>query len=220
MPTVKSHRLLQQAVQLGEDWRIPVHTQIRVAHDVAGAILETVKERHIDLVLMGWKGNTSTPGRVFSRVVDTVIRQAACDVVLVKLNYQKGFKRWLLPMAGGPNSSQAIQLLPALTTLSSSPAIKLYQVFKPTESQPDTTLLDNCVRFLQPRISGKVTATPVCASSVPEAVIDCAQQDLSDVIILGASRESLLKQAINGNIPENISRRSNCTVILVRSATA
>ncbi|MBD2240019.1 chloride channel protein [Aulosira sp. FACHB-113] len=218
--TAKSHRLLQQAVQLGKDCRIPVHTQIRVAHDVAGAILETVKERHIDLVLMGWKGNTSTPGRVFSRVVDTVIRQAACDVVLVKLNDHKGFERWLLPMAGGPNSSQAIQLLPALTTLSSSPAIKLYQVFKPTESQPDTTLLNRYLRFLEPRVSGKVTATPVCASSVPEAVIDCAQQDCSDVIILGASRESLLKQAINGNIPENISRRSNCTVILVRSATA
>ncbi|WP_096602308.1 chloride channel protein [Calothrix sp. NIES-2100] len=218
--TIKSHHLLQQAVQLGEDWRIPVHTQIRVAHDVAGAILETVKERHIDLVLMGWKGNTSTPGRVFSRVVDTVIRQAACDVVLVKLNDQKGFKRWLLPIAGGPNSSQAIQLLPALSSLSSSPAIKLYQVFPPTESKPDTTLLDNCVRFLKPRVSGKVTATPVRASSVPDSVIDCAQQDHSDVIILGASRESLLKQAINGNIPENISRRSNCTVILVRSATA
>ncbi|MEA5502566.1 chloride channel protein [Halotia wernerae UHCC 0503] len=217
--TTKSHRLLQQAKKLGKNLRIPVHTQIRVAHDVAGAVLETVKERHIDLVLMGWKGSTATPGRVFSRVVDTVIRQAACDVVLVKLDEKRAFDRWLLPLAGGPNSNQAIQLLPALTSLSSSPKIKLCQVFQPTESTPDTTLLENSVRFLQTRVSGSVIASPVCASSVTEAVIECAAQDQSDVIVLGASRESLLQQVIKGNIPENISRMSSCTVILVRSAT-
>jgi chloride channel protein, CIC family len=36
------------------------------------------------------------------------------------------------------------------------------------------------------------------------------------VILLGASRESLLQQAIKGNIPEAIARNSPCTVILVR----
>jgi len=218
--TTASTQLLSQAQYLREKWRIPVHTQIRVAHDVAGAILETVKERHIDLVLMGWKGSTSTPGRVFSRVVDTVIRQAACDVVLAKLNGKRTFDRWLVPMAGGPNSSRAVQLLPALASLSSSPEIKLCKVFQLSESTPDTTCLDTSIRFLQRQVSCKVIATPVHASSVPEGVIQCAEKDHSDVIILGASREGLLQQTILGNIPETISRKSDCTVILVRSATA
>ncbi|MDZ8035768.1 MAG: chloride channel protein [Nostoc sp. DedQUE08] len=213
----KSLQLLQRAILLGEEWRIPVHTEIRVAHNVAGAILETVKERHIDLVLMGWKGNTSTPGRVFSRVVDTIIRQAGCDVILAKLDDKRSFDRWLLPMAGGPNSSQAIKLLPALASLSTSPQIKLCQVFQPTNSIPDTTLLDKSARFLQRRVSGKVMATPVRANSVSEAVLNCAKLDNSDVIVLGASRESLLQQAIQGNIAENISRKSNCTVIMVKT---
>ncbi len=213
----KSLQLLQRAILLAEEWRIPVHTQIRVAHNVAGAILETVKERHIDLVLMGWKGSTSTPGRVFSRVVDTIIRQAPCDVILAKLDDKRSFDRWLLPMAGGPNSSQAIKLLPALACLSTSPQIKLCQVFQPANSLTDTTLLDKSVHFLQRRVSGKVTATPVRANSVSEAVLKCAELDNSDVIVLGASRESLLQQAIQGNIAENISRKSNCTVIMVKT---
>ncbi|MBW4635524.1 MAG: chloride channel protein [Iphinoe sp. HA4291-MV1] len=216
--TTNSFRLLNQAVQLGEEKQIPVHTQVRVAHDVAGAILETVKERHIDLVFMGWKGSTSTPGRVFSRVVDTVIRQAACDVVLVKLNGKRIFNRWLVPIAGGPNSRQALQLLPALASLSVTPEIKLCQVFQPNGSAPDTTVLEKSVRFLKRKVSGKVIATPVRASSVPEALIEFAEKDHSDVIVLGASREKLLQQAIKGNIPETISRKSHCTVILVRSA--
>ncbi|ARV59142.1 chloride channel protein [Nostocales cyanobacterium HT-58-2] len=215
--STKSHDLLRRAILLGQKWCIPVHTQIRVAHNVAQAILESVKERHIDLVLMGWKGNISTPGRFFSRVVDTVIRQAACDVVLAKLDNKPTFNRWLLPMAGGPNSRQAIQLLPALTSLSTSPQITLCQVFQPTEAMPDTTLLEKSLHFLECRVNGKVLATPVQSNSVAEAVLECAEQDNSDVIILGASRESLLKQVMQGNIPEKISRKSHCTVIMVRT---
>jgi chloride channel protein, CIC family len=84
--TVASRRLLSHAQHLGRNWQIPVHTQIRVAHDPAQAILETIKERHIDITLMGWKGRTFTPGKIFGDVVDTVLRQAACSVVFVKLD--------------------------------------------------------------------------------------------------------------------------------------
>src|SRR5579883_1257106 len=218
--TAISDHLLSQAQKMREEGHIPVHIQIRVAHDVAGAILETVKERHIDLVLMGWKGRTSTPGRVFSRVVDTVIRQAACDVVLAKLSSKRTFDRWLVPVAGGPNSSRAVQLLPALASLSSLPEINLCKVFQPTAFNSDTTCLNKSIHFLQRKISCKINATSISANSVPEGVIQCAQKDNSDVIILGASREGLLQQTIQGNIPETISRKSDCTVILVRSATA
>jgi CIC family chloride channel protein len=83
--TAKSRRLLRQAEVLGKKWKIPIHTQIRVAHDISLAILETINDRHIDILLMGWKGTTTTPGRIFGNVVDTVIRQATCEIVLVKL---------------------------------------------------------------------------------------------------------------------------------------
>jgi len=52
-----------------------------------------------------------------------------------------------------------------------------------------------------------------------EAVVDMAEKNQCDVIVLGASREGLLQQAIQGNIPESIARDSKCTVILVRKAT-
>ncbi|NKB18567.1 MAG: CBS domain-containing protein, partial [Pseudanabaena sp. CRU_2_10] len=80
--TVASRRLLNHAQHLGRNWQIPIHTEIRVAHDPAQAILETIKERRIDITLMGWKGSTFTPGKIFGDVVDTVLRQAACSVIL------------------------------------------------------------------------------------------------------------------------------------------
>ncbi|MGB3207639.1 MAG: chloride channel protein, partial [Crinalium sp.] len=139
--TTKSRRLLRQAERWGRQWDIPIHTQIKVAQDVAQAILETIKERHIDLIVMGWNGNASKSGRILGSVVDTIIDRASCDAVLVKLgekthhlnNYlglenttsnqnnsskksasnihTSQWNRWLIPTAGGPNTQQALELL-------------------------------------------------------------------------------------------------------------
>ncbi|BAZ68617.1 MAG: chloride channel protein [Pelatocladus maniniholoensis HA4357-MV3] len=212
-------RLLRQAMRLGQAWDVPVHTQIRVAHDLSEAILQTIKDRHINLVLMGWKGSTTTPGRVFSRVVDTIIRQAACEVVLVKLQDQSNFDRWLVPVAGGPNSQQAIALLPALTSLSKTPTVNLCQVFEPDETKPDTTSVNKAAHFLEQRLDGMVKIAPIHATSIADAILKSAKRHNTDVIILGASREGLLQQVVHGNIPATISRNSQQTVILVRAAS-
>jgi len=233
--TTKSRRLLRQAEMTAKKWGIPVHTQIRVAHDAAQAILETIKTEHIDLIVMGWNADTPTRGRIFGHVVDTIIRQAACEVVVVKLGYstsingflsfnnkteltndQVTFNRWLLPTAGGPNAEEAIQLLPALCKLSNDCEVRITQVFSKSQSLPDTKGLEKAAKFLTHRINNPVITIPVCAASVTEAVIDIACKDQCDAIILGASREGLLQQAIKGNIPEAIARGCHCTVILVR----
>ncbi|MFQ4141130.1 chloride channel protein [Chlorogloeopsis sp. ULAP02] len=228
--TAKSRRLLRNAEVLGKKWNIPVHTQIRVAHDAAQAILETITERHIDLILMGWKGSTSTPGRIFGDVVDTVIRQATCEVVLVKLGQGEvsassqtsppQFNRWLVPMAGGPNARMAIKLLPALVTLGQNPKIRLTRVFKPSELEPDMRVLEEAIRQLVRRrkLSSTVIAAPIEADSVSEGVINLVKTEGYDVVVLGASREGMLQQVIKGNIPEAIASGVDSTVILVRGA--
>ncbi|BAZ14118.1 Cl- channel voltage-gated family protein [Calothrix sp. NIES-4071] len=218
IPMKAGLNLMRRAMHLARTSNIPLHTQIKVVHNLSQAILETVKDRDINLVLMGWKGSTNTPGRVFSRVVDTVIRQAACDVVLVKLNDHSHFENWLVPMAGGPNAQQAIKLLPALTSLSKTPTVKLCQVFEPSQT-PDTTKLNKAANFLKQRLHTTVGVTPLTAHKVPEAVLDCAKRNNCDVIMLGASREAILQQAVHGSIPNTISRKSEQNLILVRAAS-
>lgn len=237
--TTKSRRLLRQAEVLGKKWKIPIHTQIRVAHDVAQAILETISDRHINLMLMGWKGNTDTPGRIFGNVVDTVIRQATCEVMLVKLGTAHFpltvnpllplhtefpnplFNNWLIPMAGGPNAWLAIKLLPALVTLGNDPKIRLTRVFHPDEIKPDMKVLEDAIRQIIRRrhqLYTTVIAEAVKAESVSEGVINLVNKEHYDVVVLGASREGMLQQAIKGNIPEAIASGVESTVILVRGA--
>jgi CIC family chloride channel protein len=233
--TTRSRRLLRMAEKLGRDWEIPVHTQIRVSHDAAQAILETIKERHINLIFMGWKAEPPTsPGRVFGSIIDTLIRQAPCDLVLVKLGHRSeiqddgntvascplpvAWKHWLVPIAGGPNSSYALQLLPTLATLADKPTLKVVQVFPPSTGVPDTSGLDKATYFLNHKLPCNVVAIPIRSYSVSEAVTHLAHAEQCDVVVLGASREGLLQQVVHGNIPEAIARGVNGTVILVRRA--
>jgi chloride channel protein, CIC family len=225
--TVLAEKLLRQARNLGLAWKVPVHTQIRVAHSLSTAVLGTIESEHINLALMGWKGGKVTPEWIFNRLVDPVIQQANCELVLVKYNGRDRFDRWLVPMAGGPNATLAIALLPALTTLSRQPQVHLCQVFEPTDGTPDLTILDRAANLLQPALGGRacqndnraaIKTVPLCGNSIPDAVLSYARQESTEAIVLGASRAGILQQVVNGNIPAAISQGSDRTVILVRGS--
>lgn len=214
-------QLLHQAFQLGQAAQVPVHRQIRVAHDASAAILEAIDSQYIDLVLMGWKGNALMPDWIFGRVVDPIVDRAPCDLMLVKIGktaLTKGanFDRWLVPMAGGPNAQRAIELLPALTAMSTNAAVELCQVFSPHEATPDATQLEVTARMLERQISGTVKVTPIVAAAIVPAIIELATKQHCDAIVLGISRKHLLQQAIGGNIPETIARLNDRITILVR----
>jgi chloride channel protein, CIC family len=239
-----SRQLLERATTQGKILDIPVHTQIRVAHDPATTILETIKERHIDLLCMGWQGKTSTPGRIFGNTVDTAIGQAPCPVVLIKLGKKLQYSsqlsatnefltpqsameamlrltnlnRWLVSISGGPNMQYALKLLPALVSLSRDPEIYLCQFFNPTNSQPNLDNLDTAANFVREHLGTPTTIIPLYSDAIATTAIDLATEKQCDVIILGASREGLLHQTIQGNIPEAIASGSDCTVIVVRAA--
>ncbi len=235
--TTLSRRMLTQAVQQAQPWGVSIHTQIRVANTVDQAILDTIKTRHIDLLLMGWKGSTSTPDRIFGDVVDAMIHKADCDVVLVKMGVGfgtdapttaptpsmqalwqlMGMNRWLVSIAGGPNSQQALHLLPALVSLCKEPEVSLCQVFE-DDADLEAPLLTEGALWLEQRLQRPILTLPVCSKFIAEAVITLAAQEQSDVVVVGASREGLLQQAMHGNIPEAIARHCPCTVILVRKA--
>ncbi|NEO29864.1 MAG: universal stress protein [Symploca sp. SIO3C6] len=231
--TTKSRKLLQEAQQLGQNWNISIHTQIRVSHDTAQAILETINERHINLILMGWKGLPSkNPGRIFGSIVDTLIRQAPCELVLVKLGQKDrrlskettvpfcslplAWYRWLVSIAGGPPSNHVLKIMPALLAMSKAPEILVTQVFPSSTLTPDTTALKQAKNLLNQQVNVQVEAIAAFSNSVSEGVIKLASELKCDVVVLGASREGLLQQVIKGNIPEAIARGVDTTVILLR----
>lgn len=218
--TTKGRRILQKAVRYGKQHQVSVHTQIRVAQDVAQAILETEQQEHINLLLMGWQGQFFTGGQLGNQTVRTILRQAKSQVLVIRpaANFRGGeIHRWLIPVAGGPNAQQAIQLLPALTPISSTSAIKLFQVYPPTSDIPDQAPLDHYMEYLKQECANSViTHTQICAHNVADAIVELARLQQTDIIVIGASPTGFLQQALNGNLPMTIAQGTDATVILVR----
>ncbi len=223
-----SRQLMHRLERWGRKHNIPLHTQVRVANDTAGAILETIGQEHINLLLMGWKGETLSSESIFSNVVDTMIAQASCELMLVKLGTTPhsfplnlaGKGRWLIPTAGGSNIKRAMKFLPALADLYTQPSypqIELCQVYNSTGQKQNFDRLKPTAYAIADQVDRPVSTLLIRDNSVPDAVFRLHYEREYDLIILGASSESLLQNAIRGNIPEAIARKTDTTVIIVRS---
>jgi len=196
---------------------IPTHFQVRVAHEVGRTLLEVIKERHIDLVLMGWYQQTLTPGRVIGGVVDTLVRQAPCQVIVVRPGRNLILNRWLIPTAGGPNAQVATDLLPGLLTLGQNSEVRLCSICHPVEGKCLTPHhMSKMAEDLEAKIHRPVHTHVVTSESVAEAIVGLSRKYWSDVILMGASRENLMSQVLRGNIPLEIAQNTDITVILLR----
>ena len=223
--TSMAKNLLSSAMGLGQVWEVPVHTQIRLAHDQSEAILEVIRDYHINLMLMDGKVNPKAIGNRFNRLVDIVVRHADCDVMLVKLSIQKNFERWLIPIMGaGFNANKTIQFLPSLLKLGHKPMITFCQVFDLDSKNPHPIALeylDKAAYLAKMLFNVEIVTAPIdggsTGNSIARAILEYAQQDGSDVIVLETTKEEIVHQGMQENILNNISYYSNQTVILLRA---
>lgn len=231
-----SLELFRRVAMAAQTRRVSIHTQVRVAHDIGQTILEVARDRKIDLLLIGWYGISKSSERIFGHTVDTALEQADCDVMFVKFSdrLQKAnpfnqefrkphisFNRWLVPITGDSNGENVIQLLPDLISMSPYPEVCLCQIFSPMDEKQQASNLEQYADLLYKSLQFKVDTVSVCAKSVTDAIVDLANQERSDVIILEASHEGILHQILHGNVSEAIARNknmSNRTIIIFRKA--
>ncbi|MBD2176353.1 chloride channel protein [Pseudanabaena sp. FACHB-1998] len=229
-----SLELFQKASTAAANRQVSLHTQVRISHDIGQTILEVVSDRPTDLLMIGWHGTQASTERIFENIVNQVVKQATCDLMLVKFSdrlhrsnpfsqeFKKpniSFNRWLIPISGGANTASTLMLLPDLLSLAPYPEICLCQVFAPNDEDYDPRQLEECAHNLYQSLRFTVRQISICSKSVADAIVDLAEQERSDVIMLGASHESFLQQLVHGNIPEAIARHSDQTIVIVRRAT-
>jgi chloride channel protein, CIC family len=225
--TDAERQLMQQLEDWGKASGISLHTQIRVATDISEAILETITREQIDLLLMGWKGKSSGIESIFGNVVDSLIQQASCDLMLIKLGtaphafpQQLGLRhKWLIPTTGGDRINKLLTILPALANLPHiAPKIQLCQVSSGNLGQHYTTDFEQAVELVKNILNYRISPLLIPGDSVSKAVIELTQHKKYSLVVLGASNEGLLQNVISGNIPEAIAHYANSTVIIFRSS--
>jgi amino acid transporter/nucleotide-binding universal stress UspA family protein len=211
--------IIRQALEHAKDLDVPVSSLVSVAHHAGRAILETARSHSCNLILLGWKGYTTTAQKILGEDADAVVSHAKCDIMLAKLppTIPLGGGRILLPTAGGPHARAAEQYAVAISKQLSG-SISVCNIADPgimgatrieTEERLDQAM-KRVRRLGAPRVDSKLILNESVSTGILEASADY------DLIVLGATRESFYPQMLFGSIPERIARQSDKPVIMVK----
>jgi len=210
-----SRSLLERAMTQASEEGFAIQPISRVARSVAQGILDTAHEEDVNLIVLGWLGDTRSFGASMGPIIDTVIRDAPCDVTVVKGREWGQIDKILVPTAGGPNSARAARLAMLLSESYGSQVTALY--VQSGQTTPER-MEENRRRIAQTLAGLEFSRPPeqkvIIADNVIEGIVEEAAA--YDLVLLGASEEAMFDRFVFGSIPQQIAARLPKTVIMVK----
>ena len=214
----REQAILDLALHKAIELDVPTTSLIRVGHDAARAILETAQERHCDLIVLGWKGQASKTRHILGEVTDVVVNNARADIMLAKLADDQIPKKLLLPTAGGDHAVRAEELA-GLIAKAQGGSLTIATVFAPDASEEwrisETERLNAARdRIMEGAGFDDVSVEIIEHRDIAEGIVAAGRDH--DAIVVGAARKSFSRQVLFGNIPEEVAKASERTVIVVK----
>ncbi|QLG63959.1 amino acid permease [Halorarum salinum] len=211
--------VLDRAMEIGEEANVPIGGTIRIGHDVAQAILNTIEHGDVDAVLLGWRGRSRRQDFVFGSNVDEVITKARCDVLVERIGPRPGsVEEILLPIAGGPHAKFAAEVARAIGRATNA-HVHVINVVAPDASNADRTEAREKLAAIRSTFDAdaNVDESVIEGRAVADTIVEMSSE--YDVTLVGATREGLFQQLLFGAIPEEIGQRAENTVIMVKRST-
>jgi len=207
--------LMKKATQYGQKIGVPTRTAIRIAHRPSDGIITSAEKQKSSLILMGWKGYTSTRDRIFGEVADRVMKHAPCDLIAVKLMGAQPIEKILLPTAGGPHAFLASEYV-ALLKKAYNAQVTICNVIGKNHTEREKKLalqwIDKTIE--RSTLQGSVEKLVIESDHIATGVIKAAAD--YNLLVLGASREGLFSSVLVGEITEEVARYSNKPVMVVK----
>jgi amino acid transporter/nucleotide-binding universal stress UspA family protein len=207
--------LLKTAIRFGREQGVETRSALRIAHHVYDGIVEAAVTEKASLVLMGWKGYTTTRDRIFGEVTDKTVRQVPCDLITVKLNAAPPIKRILIPTAGGPHATLAAEFV-ACYREAYGYEVSCCYVVPPDANEYQREMAREWIRKTTriTGLEGKSQVQLIEGKRIAEALVRAGKE--YDLIVLGASKEGIFSSVLFGEIPEKVARYAQTPVMIVK----
>ncbi len=208
---------LETVIQQAKARDVPVHTIIRLGRNVAEAVRKTATENASDLILLGWPGYTRSSGHTYGSVIDAIVDNPPTDTAVVRYRRRRPVHSVLVPVSGGPNSRRAVKMAVNMAQAGEDgPAsVTLLHVVPVGASESDLIRTEQVFRYALEGVDyPRVDTLIVEGSNLVEAVLEQARS--YDLIVVGATEEPLFRNLLIGNVAEQIARRAEVTVIVVK----
>lgn len=226
--SVKTRKLrlfLEKAVILGKSRQVTVHTQIRVAYNLAAATIETIREQNISQIVMDYPHSRKIVNDNFVQL----IQQNSCQLILIKWSKQPGVLPNLSMSITAPIKSlksnnllvintvkefslKTLENLKHLIDLPDKPRIFISQVKVLGISAENKIKLNQAREYLKQNLNCQINTIPEPIENI-EAAKSLAQKHNCDIILVNLTSQELIKQITNKN---NLLTTSNeFTVMLI-----
>jgi nucleotide-binding universal stress UspA family protein len=217
-----ARRLLQRVLDFAPEGTT-IHPIVRIGRHAAEGIIEASAEQEADLIIFGW-GGKAVAGRdgqgptVFSPTIDEVVRDAPCDIAVVKQRGSGEIRRVLVPVRGGPHAELAIRFADAIARRHDAEVVVLHLV------PPGVTLAVRAqaehalASFVRQHVEGRAEPILREAANVRNAILREAER--ADLVVMGASATPAGHDRTThlfGALPEAVAARAKPTVVVVKT---
>jgi glucosyl-3-phosphoglycerate synthase len=220
----QARRLLQRVLE----WAPPsvdLRTVVRIGRRAAEGIVELAAEEEADLIIFGWGGRDGRSGTpadsVFSPTIDEVVRDAPCDIAVVKQRGIGDVRRILVPVRGGPHAELALRVAASLGDGFEADVEALHVV--PIDVEPSVRAQAEraLAAFVQRLAADRAQPRLLPGDSVPNAIL--REAETAQLVVMGATANTIAPgpgSPLFGALPDAIAQQARPTVIVVRTREA
>jgi len=206
---------LRKAVKVAPS-TVTVHPVIAVSYDAAGSILDAIRHEAANLLVLGWKGTRRRGGTILGRNLDRVVKEAPCDVSIIKTRrLSKNIERILVVVGGYFETRKALLLaLP----LAKEYGAKITLLAVITDDSQVALTRGNSERLSKmcDRIGVENEVKFVHTKSFVNSVLE--QAKVHDILVMGAGPPSTFERTMFGAVYDRIIRSVDVPVLVLRTA--
>jgi basic amino acid/polyamine antiporter, APA family len=194
----------------------PLATTLRYCRNISRGIISADREKKADLLILGWHGKGQHSLFKLGSTIDPIIERCHSKVAILKnCGGNRTFGNILVPVAGGPNSAFATEIASILAedTDERSGQITLLTIANSRYPAMDLEafLEEQFGRLQIP--SDRISLKTVESDDVAGAIL--AEAENYDLLVLGCSRDPVLKRVTQVPLPERIARTCDVPLIMV-----
>lgn len=209
--------VVDKAMALTDGSDVPVHGLVRVGHDPDETILHTIDQHDCDAVLMGWGGEGNHRRSVdIGSTVDDVVQQAEADVLVERIGPDAGDEvdSILVPTAGGEHAQLAAEVANAIARSEGATCTVAHVVSSGDERDHAQEALQETADVIDQQ---SVETEILVGADISDRILQ--ETANHDVTVVGATRQSRVRQIVFGAIPERIGRRAQNITIMAKRRT-
>ncbi len=218
----QARRLLQRVLEFAPPG-VELRTVVRIGRRAAEGIVELAAEDEADLIIFGWGGRSGgkrETDAVFSPTIDEVVRDAPCNIAVVKQRGIKDVTRILTPVRGGPHAELALVYAAALGRYFEA-AVDVMHIVPPdiapiVRSQAERALAS----FVKQHAVDPARPLLVEGFNVGTSIIKEAES--AQLVVMGAAAMAPADVAnadgaLFGVLPETVAQHAKPSVIVVKT---